>query len=281
MLVAPISSAGRGLVAAAHQHRAVGRDRSAAAPRSPSRGSCGTSSVVGFCNGSASDIAGISTGKPPACQTPRFTSSTRCLKCAWQELMSRPGVDDRDHRLAGVVAAVVAHLRGARAMAERAQVVRAVPAVAAQLFGLLSLYSNFAPDSLTTLAHFACSLAQPLAEALRRAGAHLGALLGEALFHVGGVQHLRSARVQLHDTCRAACRAVPPRPGTSRSRSRAGPAPRPSACPARSGTRCALEIASARSRPPCTVRPGGEHAVEQHVAPGPPTTPATASEPPL
>ncbi len=44
--------------------------------------------VVGFCITSASDIAGISTGKPPACHTPRFTSSTRCLKCVWQELMS-------------------------------------------------------------------------------------------------------------------------------------------------------------------------------------------------
>ena len=44
--------------------------------------------VVGFCITSASDIAGISTGKPPACQTPRFTSSTRCLKWVWQELMS-------------------------------------------------------------------------------------------------------------------------------------------------------------------------------------------------
>ncbi len=44
--------------------------------------------VVGFWNGSASEIAGISTGKPPACQTPRFTSSARCRKWLWQELMS-------------------------------------------------------------------------------------------------------------------------------------------------------------------------------------------------
>jgi len=44
--------------------------------------------VVGFCIGSASEIAGISTGKPPACQTPRFTSSARCRKCVWQGLMS-------------------------------------------------------------------------------------------------------------------------------------------------------------------------------------------------
>ncbi len=49
-----------------------------------------------------------------------------------------PGVDDRDHRLAGVVAAVIAHLRGARAVAERAHVLHAVPAVAAQLLGRLA-----------------------------------------------------------------------------------------------------------------------------------------------
>ena len=39
--------------------------------------------VVGFTVLSVSEIAGSSTGKPPACSTPRFTSSTRCLKCAW------------------------------------------------------------------------------------------------------------------------------------------------------------------------------------------------------
>ena len=44
--------------------------------------------VVGFTNGSESEIAGSSTGKPPACSTPRFTSSTRSLKCAWHWLMS-------------------------------------------------------------------------------------------------------------------------------------------------------------------------------------------------
>ena len=33
-------------------------------------------------------IAGSSIGKPPACSTPRLTSSTRCLKCEWQLPMS-------------------------------------------------------------------------------------------------------------------------------------------------------------------------------------------------
>ena len=38
--------------------------------------------VVGFTLLSDSEIAGNSTGNPPACNTPRFTSSTRVLKCA-------------------------------------------------------------------------------------------------------------------------------------------------------------------------------------------------------
>jgi len=37
---------------------------------------------------SPSDIAGISTGKPPACQTPRLTSSARSRRWLWQEFMS-------------------------------------------------------------------------------------------------------------------------------------------------------------------------------------------------
>ena len=52
----------------------------------------------------------------------------------------RPGIDDRNDRLARVVGAVVAHLRGARAMAEGAQVLDAEPSVRAQFFGLLFLH---------------------------------------------------------------------------------------------------------------------------------------------
>jgi hypothetical protein len=40
--------------------------------------------VVGLTKLSDTDSAGSSTGKPPAIRMPRFTSSTRCLKCAWQ-----------------------------------------------------------------------------------------------------------------------------------------------------------------------------------------------------
>ena len=45
-------------------------------------------SGLGFWKISAMDIAGISTGKPPDCQTPRFTSSARWRKCRWQGLIS-------------------------------------------------------------------------------------------------------------------------------------------------------------------------------------------------
>ena len=44
--------------------------------------------VVGLTKGSLSEIAGSSSGKPPAWNTPRLTSSTRSLKCAWHWLMS-------------------------------------------------------------------------------------------------------------------------------------------------------------------------------------------------
>src|SRR5271166_6678318 len=45
-----------------------------------------------------------------------------------------PGVDDRDHRLSHVIGAVIAHLRRARAMAERAQIVDPIPAMTAKVF---------------------------------------------------------------------------------------------------------------------------------------------------
>ena len=39
--------------------------------------------VVGLTIGSDRLMAGSSSGKPPACSTPRLTSSTRCLKWVW------------------------------------------------------------------------------------------------------------------------------------------------------------------------------------------------------
>jgi hypothetical protein len=45
-------------------------------------------SGLGFMKISASDIAGISSGKPPACQTPRLISSARWRKWRWHGLIS-------------------------------------------------------------------------------------------------------------------------------------------------------------------------------------------------
>ncbi len=44
--------------------------------------------VVGFMYVSPRESTGISSGKPPACQTPRFTSSARVRRWAWQGLAS-------------------------------------------------------------------------------------------------------------------------------------------------------------------------------------------------
>ena len=49
---------------------------------------------------SVMEKAGISTGKPPACQTPRFTASARSRRCAWHGIDFAPGIDDRDDGLA-------------------------------------------------------------------------------------------------------------------------------------------------------------------------------------
>src|SRR4029453_2362859 len=94
--------------------------------------------VVGFRKLSDSDSAGSSIGKPPACRMPRFTSSTRLLKCMWQGCAS-------DHVLRIAITGFAppssrpeAHLHGARAVTEGAQVVGREPAGAAQLVGLLA-----------------------------------------------------------------------------------------------------------------------------------------------
>ena len=51
-----------------------------------------------------------------------------------------PGVDDGNHRLARIVAAVVAHLRGTRAMPKRPQILHPVPPVAAQFLRFFSCH---------------------------------------------------------------------------------------------------------------------------------------------
>jgi hypothetical protein len=44
--------------------------------------------VLGFMKVSPSVRSGISMGKPPACQMPRFTSSARSRRWVWQGLAS-------------------------------------------------------------------------------------------------------------------------------------------------------------------------------------------------
>ena len=90
--------------------------------------------VVGFTQLSDSESAGSSTGKPPACQTPRLTSSTRCRKCWWQgwaslQVLMIPTT--------GLPMKSSSHSpsAGARAMAEGAQILHAEPAVASQVVG--------------------------------------------------------------------------------------------------------------------------------------------------
>ena len=87
MLAAPISSAGVVLsqppISTAPS---AGYERSSSSTSSASR--LRYIMVVGFWNGSLSEIAGSSTGNPPACQMPRFTSSARSLKWVWHGLIS-------------------------------------------------------------------------------------------------------------------------------------------------------------------------------------------------
>ena len=122
----------RGLVAAAHQHRAVGR--------------IGAQQLLGL---HRQEVAVHHGGRllerlgqrhrrhfhREAARLPyaalHFLDAL--LEVGVAGIDVAPGVDDGDHRLAGVVAAVVTHLRRARAVAEGAHVLGAVPAVAAQL----------------------------------------------------------------------------------------------------------------------------------------------------
>ena len=143
--------AGRGLVAAAHQYRAV--DRMAA------------QQLLAF---HRKEIAvehrrrfdeGL--GKRHRWQLDRKTAGLidaafDVLGAVAQMPMAgvdlAPGIDDADHRLAGPIGAVIAELAQPRAMAERAQIVFAEPAIAAQLFGRF-LVLRMSCGDLLTLGH--------------------------------------------------------------------------------------------------------------------------------
>ena len=130
--------AGRGLVAAAHQHRAV--DRMAAQELLALHGE-----EVAVHHGRRLDDR---LGKRHRRQFDGKAAGL--IDAALHVLGARaqvavagvdvaPGVDDADHRLADPVGAVKAELLQPRAVAERAQVVLAEPAIAAQFLGRLFL----------------------------------------------------------------------------------------------------------------------------------------------
>src|SRR3954465_11725396 len=86
-LVAPITSAGIVLSQPPRSTApSAGYERSASSASIASR--LRYIIVLGFMNVSPSVSSGISIGKPPACHTPRFTSSARSLKCVWHGLAS-------------------------------------------------------------------------------------------------------------------------------------------------------------------------------------------------
>ena len=126
--------AGRGLVAAAHQHGAV--DRMAAQQFLAFHGE-----EVAVEHGRRLHER---LGKRHRRQLDRKAAglpdaALHVLGALAQMAVARidlaPGVDDADHRLAGPILAVIAELLQARAMAEGAQRLGAEPAVAAELFG--------------------------------------------------------------------------------------------------------------------------------------------------
>ncbi len=126
--------AGRGLVAAAHQHRAV--DRMAAQQLLAFHGE-----EIAVEHGRRFDER---LGKRHRRQFDRkaaglidaaFDVLGAVAQMAVAGVDVAPGIDDADHRLADPIGAVVAELAQPRAMAERAQIVFAEPAIAAQFFG--------------------------------------------------------------------------------------------------------------------------------------------------
>ncbi len=86
---------------------------------------------LGFMYVSVMENAGISTGNPPACHTPRFTASARSRRCAWQGLISLQVLMMAITGRPVKSSLPVAELLHARAMAEAAHRVGPEPAEAA------------------------------------------------------------------------------------------------------------------------------------------------------
>ena len=94
--------------------------------------------MVGFWNGSDSEMRRHLHRKTAGLPDAALDLLDPLLEVRVAGIDVAPGVEDGDDRLAGVVAAVKAHLRGARAVAEGAEILDAVPAMASEFFGLLA-----------------------------------------------------------------------------------------------------------------------------------------------
>ena len=170
MLIAPISERRRRLVAAAHQHAAVGRigaqqllrlHREQVAIEHRRR----LLERLGQRDRRHLDRKAARLPDPAL----HFLGALPEMRVAGIDVA--PRVDDGDDRLALVVGARIAHLRRARAMAERAHVVRAVPAMGAQLFGFLAVGHGGFPWRISYVfpgALYAADV-RPLARGCRRA----------------------------------------------------------------------------------------------------------------
>jgi hypothetical protein len=126
--------AGRGLVAAAHQHRAVDRmtaQQLLAFHREQVAVEHGRGLHERLGERHRRQLDRKAAGLPDAA----FHILGALAQMAVARIDLAPRVDDADHRLAGPILAVIAELLQARAMAEGAQRLGAEPAVAAELLG--------------------------------------------------------------------------------------------------------------------------------------------------
>ena len=127
----------RRLVATAHQHRAIDRVRTQQLlgfHRQQVAIEHGGRFLERFGQGDRRHLQRETAGLPYAAL--HFLGALAKMRVTGIDVA--PGIDDRDHRLAGEILARVTHLQRARTMAERAQILGAEPAMAAQLVRLFT-----------------------------------------------------------------------------------------------------------------------------------------------
>src|SRR6516225_9573002 len=107
--------------------------------------------VEGLTNGSANDIAGSSIGKPPALQHTALDVLRPRAQVRVTGVDLAPGIDDADDGSAAPVGRVITELAQPRTVPERAQIVDAEPAVAAQVLGTLTVHCDDPGDALESI----------------------------------------------------------------------------------------------------------------------------------